>query len=63
MVNPRTPDEVVTLLSQGDAAIRQVNPEHAFHEQHHGGALIVGRPLSALVAERVDPPLDFHVLA
>jgi hypothetical protein len=55
--------DVVALPGQQHAAIRQVDPEPAADQQDGRGAGVGGDPLGALLAGRVDAPLDLDVAA
>ena len=63
MVDAWSPDEVVALAFQGEAAFGEVDPELAADEEDQGGPLVVSGPLGALVAYGVDAPFDLDVLA
>lgn len=54
---------IVALLGQDHGAPRQFHPEPATDQQKHGGALLAGYPLRALVARGVDSPLDLNIVA
>jgi hypothetical protein len=54
---------VVARPGQQHAAIRQVHPEPAADQEDDRGAAVSGDPLGALLAGRVDAPLDLDVVA
>src|SRR5262249_45170997 len=62
VVDARPPGYVVALTLKDDAALGEVELETALDQQEKRGALVVGSPFGALVAGRVDAPLDFDVL-
>jgi hypothetical protein len=63
MVDPRSPNRVVALLFQRNAAGREVHTKITLHEYHHGGALVVSRPIHPFVPERVNSPFHLYIFA
>jgi hypothetical protein len=55
--------DVVTLPGQDYVSPRQLYPEPAADEHDHGGPLLAGDPLGALIAAKMHSPFDLDVLA
>jgi hypothetical protein len=53
---------IVALLGQQHGPSRQLNPEPTAHQEKQGRAFLAGHPLRALIALRVNSPLDLYLV-
>lgn len=61
MVDSRPPNEIVTLLLQGDSRVSEIDPEISLNENNEGRTLVIRSPLRTLFVNRVDTPFNFDI--